>query len=260
MSIPRGLPSTISRRLSKPTSCAATHALLSAALVHCARQSAKTLSKYGAEKHQRNSISVFVEPSDTLDSRLFSAGASLLLLVLEILVRALNHATRLRWTFSCDSVSLSVNRCTLTWSQDLRSSVNSLKTWAARSPEIFNPIVMNIQLCHRILVTFCFGFWLDCSSACWCLLAHFLPYSLQDVVVQLPFRYSQHCDRECFFDGLRAKSFFSNFFLQSFHSAVSRKRWSSWSFHSLFASFRISLSQRCNKRLLDSVILSTHSF
>ena len=39
-------------------------------------------SQHGAEKHQRNSISVLVELSGTLDSRLFSAGASLLSLVL----------------------------------------------------------------------------------------------------------------------------------------------------------------------------------
>ena len=40
-------------------------------------------SQHGAEKHQRSSISVLVELSGTLDSRHFSAGASLLSLVLE---------------------------------------------------------------------------------------------------------------------------------------------------------------------------------
>ena len=39
--------------------------------------------QHGAEKHQRSSISVLVELSGTLDSRHFSAGASLLSLVLE---------------------------------------------------------------------------------------------------------------------------------------------------------------------------------
>ena len=75
------------------------------------------LSQYGAEKHQRNSISVLVELLCTLDSRLFTTGAS------RILVHAL-HATRLgrtnfptRWTFFRDCVA-SVSFCTLNWSQD----------------------------------------------------------------------------------------------------------------------------------------------
>ena len=57
--------------------------------MQCAPEAAKILSQYGAEKHQRNSISVLVELICALDSRLFSAGAS------RILVHAL-HATRLR--------------------------------------------------------------------------------------------------------------------------------------------------------------------
>ena len=56
--------------------------------VQCAPEAAKILSQYGTEKHQRNSISVLVEFLCTMDSRLFSAGAS------RILVHAL-HATRL---------------------------------------------------------------------------------------------------------------------------------------------------------------------
>ena len=39
--------------------------------------------QHNAEKHQRSNISVLVELSGTLDSRLFSSGASLLSLVLE---------------------------------------------------------------------------------------------------------------------------------------------------------------------------------
>ena len=60
----------------------------------CALEAAKIISQCGAEKHQRNSISVLVELLCALDSRLFSAGAS------RILVHAL-HATRLgRTNFS----------------------------------------------------------------------------------------------------------------------------------------------------------------
>ena len=99
------------------------------------------LSQYGAEKHQRNSISVLVELVCTLDSRLFSGGAS------RILVRAL-HATRLgSWIFA-----------RLFGLKTLCSSVVSMMTSADGRPEAF---LTNCHAystcCHWILVTFRFG-------------------------------------------------------------------------------------------------------
>ena len=139
-------------------------------------------SSPSAEKHQRNSISDLVELSGALDSRLFSTGTSLLSLILKLVPprheAAMDFQLRLNETFCC----------TLHWSQDLCFSVDSWKTSAARSPEMFHPMVMNIHFCHMILVTFLF---------------RLKPNSLQDAVVQLPFRCSQHCDRKCFFNGLR---------------------------------------------------------
>ena len=71
-------------------------------IVQCAPEAAKIFSQYGAEKHQRSSISVLVELLCTLDSRLFSAGAS------RILVHAL-HATRPgRTNFSHATFSVTV--------------------------------------------------------------------------------------------------------------------------------------------------------
>ena len=98
-----------------------------------------------------------------------------------------------------------MNRCTLDRSQNLCSSEDSLKTSAARSPEfVLSNCRENSTLPHNFC-HFCVGFWLDCSSFCWCLTTHFLPNKL-----------CKYCDRECCFDGLRAESFFSNFFSNLF--------------------------------------------
>ena len=99
------------------------------------------LSLNTALRNNRNSISVLVELLCTLDSRLFSAGAS------RILVRAL-HARRLgrtkfptRWTFFRDCVP-SVNFARLIGLKTLCTSVVSMKTSAARRPEAF------LTICH----------------------------------------------------------------------------------------------------------------
>ena len=102
----------------------------------CSGGCQNSLSQYGAGKHQRNSISVLVELLCTLDSRLFSAGAS------RILVHAL-HATRLGMTnyhakdlfpWPCDFCEFFARLIGL---KILCSSVVSMKTSAARRPEAF---------------------------------------------------------------------------------------------------------------------------
>ena len=88
-------------------------------IVQCVPEVAKIFTQYDAEKHKSNSISVLAELLCTLDSRLFSADAS------RILIHAL-HDTRLgktnfptRWTFTFfrDCVTF-VIFFTLDWSQD----------------------------------------------------------------------------------------------------------------------------------------------
>ena len=135
--------------------------------MQCAQEAAKILSQYGTEKHQRNSISVLVELLCTLDSRLFSAGAS------RILVHAL-HATTLRktnfptrWTFFRDCVTF-VNFARLIGLKTLCFSVVSVKTSAALRPEAFLPnchaySTLPLNFSHSALGSFHFGFWLDCS-------------------------------------------------------------------------------------------------
>ena len=193
-------------------------------IVQCAPEAAKILSQYGAEKHQRDSISVLVELLCTLDSRLFSAGAS------RILVHAL-HAKRLgrtnfptRWTFFRDCVTF-VNFCTLNWSQDFLLFRGLYEDFGGSSR-----FKVATEFSHSALCSFHFGFWLDCSPIWRCIQAHFLPNSQEDGVVQLPFRPTLRL--RLFSNWLRARSFLSslssNLFLLAF-------RW--------------------NLRLLDSLIL-----
>ena len=174
--------------------------------MQCAPEAAKIISQYGAEKHNRNCISVLVELLCTLDSRLFPAGAS------RILVRAL-HATRLgrtkfptRWTFFRDCVP-SVNFARLIGLKTLCSSVVSMKTSAARRPEAF------LTICHTystlpLNFSHC-SLRLDCSPN---LMVHpstlFLPNSQEDGVVQLPFRPALRL--RMFSNGLLAPSFLLN--------------------------------------------------
>ena len=119
-------------------------------ILQCDPEAAKIISQYGAEIHQRNSISVLVELLCTLDSRLFSAGAS------RILVHAL-HATRLdrtnfptRWTFFRDCVTF-VNFARLIGLKTLCPSVVSMKTSAARRPEAF---LTNCHTCSTLPLNF----------------------------------------------------------------------------------------------------------
>ena len=150
--------------------------------MQCALEAAKVLSQYGAEKHQRNSsISVLVELLCTLDSRLFSVGAS------RILVHAL-HATRLGSTNSshamdlfqwlCDfceflHVWLVPRLCALPWSPRRLS--------AARRPEAF---LTNCHAHSTLPLNFShFSIRLDCSSVWLCIQAHSLPNSQEDGVV-----------------------------------------------------------------------------
>ena len=204
--------------------------------MQCAPEAAKIFSQYGAEKHQRNSISVLVELLCTLDSRLFSAGAS------RILVHAL-HATRLgRTNFPRDgpfsvTVWLSWVFARLIGLKTLCSSVVSMKTSAARRPEafltncydIFNVAPLNFS--HSALRSFHFGFWLDCSPIWWCIQAHFLPNSQEDGVVQLPFRPALRL--RLFSNGLLSSVLPLEPFLQSFPFSVSLKPETSWLFNSL---------------------------
>ena len=190
--------------------------------MQCAPEAAKILSQYGAEKHQRDSISVLVELLCTLDSRLFSAGAS------RILVHAL-HAKRLgrtnfptRWTFFRDCVTF-VNFCTLNWSQDfvpfrgLYEDFGGSSSWSILN-QLSCIFKVATEFSHSALRSFHFGFWLDCSPIWWCIQAHFLPNSQEDGVVQLPFRPTLRL--RLFSNWLRARSFLSslssNLFLLAF--------------------------------------------
>ena len=129
--------------------------------MQCAPEAAKILSQYGSEKHQRNSISNLVELLCTLDSRLFSAGAS------RILVHAL-HATRLGRTnfshamgFFRDCVNF-VNFCTLNWSQDFVLFHGLHEVLGARRPEAF---LTNCHAYSTLPLNFShFSLRLDCSS------------------------------------------------------------------------------------------------
>ena len=111
-----------------------------------------------------------------------------------------------------------------------------MKTSVARRPEAcltncraYSMLPLNFR--HFALRSLHFGFWLDCSPVWWCFQAHFLPNSQEDGVVQLPFRPALRL--RLFSNGLRARSFLSEPFLQSFPFSVSLKPETSWLFNSL---------------------------
>ena len=188
--------------------------------MQCAPEDAKIFSQYGAEKHQRNSLSVLVV-------HVFSAGAS------RILVHAL-HEARLDQFFPCDGLfSVTV---WLLWIfarliglKTLCSSVVSMKSSAARRPEAF------LTNCHSYSTSPLnfshFSLRLECSSVWWCIQAHFLPNSQEDGVVQLPFRPALQL--RLFSIGLLAPSFLSNLSSNYFPFSVSLKLETSWPFNSL---------------------------
>ena len=167
--------------------------------MQCAPEAAKILSQYGAEKHQRNSISVLVGLPCTLDSRLFSAGAS------RILVHAL-HATRLgrtnfptRWTFFSVTVWLLWIFCAPKWSQDfvlfrgLHEDFGGSSSWS----------ILNLLSCMFIVATEC----LSLFASAW-------------LFISLMVHPSTALRLRLFSHGLRARSFLSslssNLFLSAF--------------------------------------------
>ena len=201
-------------------------------ILQCAPEAATILSQDGAEKHQRNSISVLVELLCTLESRLFSAGAS------RILVHAL-HATRLgRTNFPCAMdlfpwlcdfceflhAQLVSRLCALPWSP-----------WRLRRLVVLAYSTFPLNFSHSALHNFHFGFWLDCSTIWWCIQAHFLPNSQEDRVVQLPFRPALRL--RLFSNGMLAPCFI-------------------WTFPPII--FLVAF--RWNLKHLDTLILWIHSF
>ena len=130
----------------------------------------RKLLKLSLNTALRNTRQIASQFSLSFFVRLFSAGAS------RILVHAL-HATRLgrtnfptRWTFFRDCVTF-VFFARLFGLKTLCSSVVSMKTSATRRPEAF---LTNCHAYSRLPLNFShFSLRLDCSSVWWCIQAHF---------------------------------------------------------------------------------------
>ena len=147
-----------------------------------------------------------------LDSRLFSAGAS------RILVHAL-HATRLGRTNFSHAMDLCPWLCD--FCEFLHAQLVS-RLGANQLSCIFN-------VATEFWVTFRFG--LTDHQSDGASQAHFLPNSQEDEVVQLPFKPALRL--RLFSNGLLAPSFLSNLSSNYFPFSVSLKRETSWLFNSL---------------------------
>ena len=171
-------------------------------IVQCAPEAAEILSHYGAEKHQRNSISVLVELLCTLDPPSFLCRE---FWYMPSTPRgSVGPIFPVWWTFLRDCVTC--------------SSPVSMKTSAARRPEAF--------------ITNCHAYSTLPPSVWWCIPAHFLPSSQEDGVVQLPFRPALRL--RLFPNGLLAPSFHSNLSSNLFLPAF---RWNLRLLDSLIHSF-----------------------
>ena len=196
--------------------------------MQCAPEAAKILSQYGAEKHQRNSISVLIKLLCTLDSRLFSAGAS------RILVHAL-HATRLgrtnfpkRWTFFSVTVWLSWIFCTLNWSQDfvlfrgLHENFGGSSSWS-----ILNQLSCIFKVATECLVTLLCAVFTSASGST----VHQSDGASKHIFRRIH-RKMELCNSP-FRPAPRLRSFLSSLSSNYFPFSVSLKPETSWLFNSL---------------------------
>ena len=132
-------------------------------IVQCASEAAKILSQYGAEKRQRNSISVLVGLLCTLDSRLLSVDASRIFFGTSSTPRgSVGKIFPSDVPFFSVTVWLSWIFARLIGLKTLCSSVVSMGTSAARRPEA---CLTNCHTFSTLSLSFS-HFWLrlDCSS------------------------------------------------------------------------------------------------
>ena len=187
-------------------------------IVQCTPEAAKILFQYGAEKDKRNSISVLDELLCTLDSRLFSAGAS------RILVHAL-HATRLGRTKISHAMDLFPWLCNFC---DFFARLIGLKTLCSSvgdfggssSWSILNQLSCIFNVVTEFLTLFASA-WLFINLMVHPSTLFFLSNSQEDGVVQWPFRAAL---RLRLFSKLTSSSVLPlEPFLQSFPFSVSLK-------------------------------------